>query len=89
MGVGGQGISLVTPELALSVRSGITHLHVNLNGKFINSGPQGDAGLTGRKIIIDMSVAGAPKEVVRVLGEYPTMVDRSAAYICRQKPRPV
>merc|ERR1711997_347903 len=46
-------ITLKNGKPALSLFGDFTHLHINPSGKFIIGGPQGDAGLTGRKIIID------------------------------------
>merc|ERR1712238_543532 len=48
-----QEIKLKNGKAALSIYGDFTHLHINPTGKFIIGGPQGDAGLTGRKIIID------------------------------------
>jgi S-adenosylmethionine synthetase len=63
---------------------GATHLHINPSGKFIIGGPQGDAGLTGRKIIIDTYGGWGAHGGGAFSGKDPTKVDRSAAYICRQ-----
>jgi len=63
---------------------GVTHLHINPSGKFIIGGPQGDAGLTGRKIIIDTYGGWGAHGGGAFSGKDPTKVDRSAAYICRQ-----
>merc|ERR1711957_1158268 len=46
-------ITLKSGKPAISLYGDFTHLHINPSGKFIIGGPQGDAGLTGRKIIID------------------------------------
>merc|ERR1712173_240671 len=54
------------------------------DGKFIIGGPQGDAGLTGRKIIIDTYGGWGAHGGGAFSGKDPTKVDRSAAYICRQ-----
>merc|ERR1712134_118483 len=61
-----------------------THLHINPSGKFIIGGPQGDAGLTGRKIIIDTYGGWGAHGGGAFSGKDPTKVDRSAAYVCRQ-----
>jgi len=61
-----------------------THLYINPSGKFIIGGPQGDAGLTGRKIIIDTYGGWGAHGGGAFSGKDPTKVDRSAAYICRQ-----
>jgi len=59
------------------------NLHVNPSGKFIIGGPQGDAGLTGRKIIIDTYGGWGAHGGGAFSGKDPTKVDRSAAYACR------
>merc|ERR1711998_468734 len=61
-----------------------THKYINPSGKFIIGGPQGDAGLTGRKIIIDTYGGWGAHGGGAFSGKDPTKVDRSAAYICRQ-----
>mmetsp|Transcript_15997 Transcript_15997/g.53786 ORF Transcript_15997/g.53786 Transcript_15997/m.53786 type:complete len:470 (-) Transcript_15997:1120-2529(-) len=58
-------------------------LHINPSGKFIIGGPQGDAGLTGRKIIIDTYGGWGAHGGGAFSGKDPTKVDRSAAYACR------
>merc|ERR1712185_889776 len=62
---------------------GKERLFVNPSGKFIIGGPQGDAGLTGRKIIVDTYGGAAPHGGGAFSGKDPTKVDRSAAYACR------
>ena len=57
--------------------------HINPTGKFIIGGPQGDAGLTGRKIIVDTYGGYAPHGGGAFSGKDPTKVDRSAAYMAR------
>merc|ERR1712078_162839 len=69
---------------ALTLYGDHTHLHINPSGKFIIGGPQGDAGLTGRKIIIDTYGGWGAHGGGAFSGKDPTKVDRSAAYICRQ-----
>jgi len=66
-----------------------THLYINPSGKFIIGGPQGDAGLTGRKIIIDTYGGWGAHGGGAFSGKDPTKVDRSAAYICRQMAKSV
>merc|ERR1711998_81782 len=61
----------------------------NPSGKFIIGGPQGDAGLTGRKIIIDTYGGWGAHGGGAFSGKDPTKVDRSAAYICRQMAKSV
>jgi S-adenosylmethionine synthetase len=65
---------LVTPE---------TEWFVNPTGNFVIGGPDGDAGLTGRKIIVDTYGGAAPHGGGAFSGKDPTKVDRSAAYACR------
>ncbi|MEM9939843.1 MAG: methionine adenosyltransferase, partial [Pseudomonadota bacterium] len=57
--------------------------YVNPTGKFVIGGPDGDAGLTGRKIIVDTYGGAAPHGGGAFSGKDPTKVDRSAAYACR------
>ena len=57
--------------------------HVNPTGKFFIGGPDGDAGLTGRKIIVDTYGGAAPHGGGAFSGKDPTKVDRSAAYVAR------
>ena len=60
-----------------------TSWHVNPTGKFVMGGPDGDAGLTGRKIIVDTYGGAAPHGGGAFSGKDPTKVDRSAAYAAR------
>jgi S-adenosylmethionine synthetase len=57
--------------------------HINPTGRFVTGGPQGDAGLTGRKIIVDTYGGYAPHGGGAFSGKDPTKVDRSAAYMAR------
>ncbi|GJE57282.1 MULTISPECIES: methionine adenosyltransferase [Methylobacterium] len=57
--------------------------HINPTGKFVIGGPDGDAGLTGRKIIVDTYGGAAPHGGGAFSGKDPTKVDRSAAYAAR------
>lgn len=66
--------SWITPE---------TVWHVNPTGKFVIGGPDGDTGLTGRKIIVDTYGGAAPHGGGAFSGKDPTKVDRSAAYAAR------
>merc|ERR1712013_102481 len=77
-------ITLKNGQSALTLYGDHTHLHINPSGKFIIGGPQGDAGLTGRKIIIDTYGGWGAHGGGAFSGKDPTKVDRSAAYICRQ-----
>ena len=63
--------------------SAATEWHVNPTGKFVIGGPDGDAGLTGRKIIVDTYGGAAPHGGGAFSGKDPTKVDRSAAYAAR------
>merc|ERR1711909_229399 len=82
-------ITLKNGKPALSLYGEHTHLHINSSGKFIIGGPQGDAGLTGRKIIIDTYGGWGAHGGGAFSGKDPTKVDRSAAYICRQMAKSV
>merc|ERR1711937_72166 len=82
-------IKLKNGDAALSLFGEHTHLHINPSGKFIIGGPQGDAGLTGRKIIIDTYGGWGAHGGGAFSGKDPTKVDRSAAYICRQMAKSV
>merc|ERR1712147_414040 len=77
-------ITLKNGKPALTLFGDHTHLHINPSGKFIIGGPQGDAGLTGRKIIIDTYGGWGAHGGGAFSGKDPTKVDRSAAYVCRQ-----
>jgi len=77
-------IKLKNGQPALTLFGDHTHLYINPSGKFIIGGPQGDAGLTGRKIIIDTYGGWGAHGGGAFSGKDPTKVDRSAAYICRQ-----
>jgi S-adenosylmethionine synthetase len=63
--------------------TGETEWHVNPTGKFVIGGPDGDCGLTGRKIIVDTYGGAAPHGGGAFSGKDPTKVDRSAAYAAR------
>merc|ERR1711861_44184 len=82
-------IKLKNGQPALTLFGDHTHLHINPSGKFIIGGPQGDAGLTGRKIIIDTYGGWGAHGGGAFSGKDPTKVDRSAAYICRQMAKSV
>ncbi|PTQ74435.1 methionine adenosyltransferase [Celeribacter persicus] len=73
-------IEEVLPEGWLTAN---TVWHVNPTGKFVIGGPDGDAGLTGRKIIVDTYGGAAPHGGGAFSGKDPTKVDRSAAYAAR------
>merc|ERR1711967_118041 len=82
-------IILKNGQPAITLFGDHTHLHLNPSGKFIIGGPQGDAGLTGRKIIIDTYGGWGAHGGGAFSGKDPTKVDRSAAYICRQMAKSV
>ena len=72
-----------TADLPLKPVEGSTRFLVNPTGKFVVGGPQGDAGLTGRKIIVDTYGGYARHGGGAFSGKDPTKVDRSAAYAAR------
>jgi len=82
-------IILKNGKPALSLYGAHTNMHINPSGKFIIGGPQGDAGLTGRKIIIDTYGGWGAHGGGAFSGKDPTKVDRSAAYACRQMAKSV
>merc|ERR1719245_187680 len=82
-------IKLKDGKPALTLFGDHTHLYIQPSGKFIIGGPQGDAGLTGRKIIIDTYGGWGAHGGGAFSGKDPTKVDRSAAYICRQMAKSV
>merc|ERR1711957_552625 len=84
-----QEIKLKSGAAAITLFGDHTHMHINPSGKFIIGGPQGDAGLTGRKIIIDTYGGWGAHGGGAFSGKDPTKVDRSAAYICRQMAKSV
>ncbi len=66
-----------------ALRSEAIIYHINPTGRFVIGGPQGDAGLTGRKIIVDTYGGSCPHGGGAFSGKDPTKVDRSAAYAAR------
>ena len=60
-----------------------TNIHINPTGRFVTGGPHGDAGVTGRKIIVDTYGGMAPHGGGAFSGKDPTKVDRSATYMAR------
>jgi S-adenosylmethionine synthetase len=79
--------SIVEPYVRKALPEGwitkATDWHVNPTGKFVIGGPDGDCGLTGRKIIVDTYGGAAPHGGGAFSGKDPTKVDRSAAYAAR------
>jgi len=82
-------IILKNGENALSLYGEHTRLFINPAGRFVIGGPQGDAGLTGRKIIIDTYGGWGAHGGGAFSGKDPTKVDRSGAYQCRQMAKSV
>jgi S-adenosylmethionine synthetase len=74
---------IIKPAVPASLLTPKTKYHVNPTGRFVVGGPQGDAGLTGRKIIVDTYGGSAPHGGGAFSGKDPTKVDRSAAYMAR------
>jgi S-adenosylmethionine synthetase len=74
---------VVADILPANLLSGETVYHINPTGSFEIGGPDGDAGLTGRKIIVDTYGGAAPHGGGAFSGKDPTKVDRSAAYMAR------
>ena len=74
---------VVADILPAALLSDATEYHINPTGSFEIGGPDGDAGLTGRKIIVDTYGGAAPHGGGAFSGKDPTKVDRSAAYITR------
>ena len=74
---------IIKPVLPKDLIKGDIHYLVNPTGRFVVGGPQGDCGLTGRKIIVDTYGGAAPHGGGAFSGKDPTKVDRSAAYAMR------
>jgi S-adenosylmethionine synthetase len=74
---------IVESSLPRGWMCGDDEFYVNPTGKFVIGGPDGDCGLTGRKIIVDTYGGAAPHGGGAFSGKDPTKVDRSAAYACR------
>src|SRR5262249_30664395 len=74
---------IIRPVIPAELLTSRTKYHVNPTGRFVIGGPQGDAGLTGRKIIVDTYGGSAPHGGGAFSGKDPTKVDRSAAYMAR------
>ena len=74
---------VVKPTLPAELLDENTRYFINPTGRFVIGGPQGDSGLTGRKIIVDTYGGSAPHGGGAFSGKDPTKVDRSAAYAAR------
>ncbi len=74
---------VILPELPERIDCDNIKYHINPTGRFVIGGPQGDAGLTGRKIIVDTYGGYCPHGGGAFSGKDPTKVDRSAAYMAR------
>jgi S-adenosylmethionine synthetase len=75
--------TVILPTIPGDLRSSDPVMHVNPTGRFVTGGPMGDAGLTGRKIIVDSYGGMARHGGGAFSGKDPTKVDRSAAYAAR------
>jgi S-adenosylmethionine synthetase len=75
--------AIILPSLPRELRSADPVMHINPTGRFVTGGPMGDAGLTGRKIIVDTYGGMARHGGGAFSGKDPTKVDRSAAYAAR------
>ncbi len=74
---------VIRPTIPAELLDENTRIFVNPTGRFVVGGPQGDSGLTGRKIIVDTYGGSAPHGGGAFSGKDPTKVDRSAAYAAR------
>jgi S-adenosylmethionine synthetase len=74
---------IIRPAVPAGLMDEATIIHVNPTGRFVTGGPQGDCGLTGRKIIVDTYGGSGRHGGGAFSGKDPTKVDRSAAYMAR------
>jgi len=74
---------VIKPTISPDLLDENTKYHINPTGRFVVGGPMGDAGVTGRKIIVDTYGGYAPHGGGAFSGKDPTKVDRSAAYMAR------
>jgi S-adenosylmethionine synthetase len=75
--------SIIRPVIPAAMLDRDTKFHINPTGRFVVGGPQGDCGLTGRKIIVDTYGGVGSHGGGAFSGKDPTKVDRSASYMCR------
>jgi S-adenosylmethionine synthetase len=75
--------TVILPTIPVALRGADPVMHVNATGRFVTGGPMGDAGLTGRKIIVDSYGGMARHGGGAFSGKDPTKVDRSATYAAR------
>ena len=74
---------IIKPLMPGDLMDANTKVYINPTGKFVIGGPHGDAGVTGRKIIVDTYGGAAPHGGGAFSGKDPTKVDRSACYMAR------
>jgi len=74
---------IIKPSIPAELMDAKTKIYVNPTGRFVTGGPHGDAGVTGRKIIVDTYGGAAPHGGGAFSGKDPTKVDRSACYMAR------
>ena len=74
---------VIKKSLPTNIKCDNIKYHINPTGRFVIGGPQGDAGLTGRKIIVDTYGGSCPHGGGAFSGKDPSKVDRSAAYMAR------
>jgi S-adenosylmethionine synthetase len=74
---------IIKPNIPANLMDKQTKIYVNPTGRFVVGGPHGDAGVTGRKIIVDTYGGAAPHGGGAFSGKDPTKVDRSACYMAR------
>ncbi len=75
--------AIIKPVIPAAMMDAKTKIYINPTGRFVVGGPHGDAGVTGRKIIVDTYGGAAPHGGGAFSGKDPTKVDRSACYLSR------
>ena len=83
----GKEIAFVEPDEPIDYAKDVTYVYVNPAGPFVIGGPDGDTGLTGRKLIVDQYGSAGKIGGGAFSGKDPSKVDRSAAYMCRNAAR--